>query len=70
MSYTVTIEKECGCFKKSGIELPKTFENAQEAENEANDLASDMNATFCHKHSFSVKKEENGYVIGVTMAEN
>jgi len=68
MSYTVNIEKECGCFKKSGVELPKTFETKEEALKEANELAEEFNETFCHKHEFSVVEDGENVTIKVEMA--
>lgn len=67
MSYIVNIEKQCGCFKKSGIELPKTFENKEEALKEAQELAQEFNETFCKKHNFEVEENGNEFMIKVGM---
>ena len=67
MSYIVNIEKQCGCLKKSGIELPKTFENKEEALKEAQELAQEFNETFCKKHNFEVEENGNEFMIKVGM---
>ncbi len=67
MSYIVNIEKQCGCVKKSGEEFPKTFENKEEALNEAKKLADEFNETFCKKHNFQVEENGNELTIKVGM---
>ena len=62
------ITKKCGCVKKSGIEFPKSFESKEEALNEAKKLTEEFNETFCHKHNFSVKEEDNKVIIEVVEA--
>jgi len=67
---TVKMEKECGCFKRSGIESVKTFENKDEALIYAQGLCEDMNETFCKKHGFSViESAENEMTIRVAMSD-
>ena len=65
--YTVKMEKECGCFKRSGIENMKKFANKDDAMIEAQEWAQEMNETFCKKHNFSVIEEGNDLVIKVDM---
>lgn len=65
--YNVKIEKECGCFKRSGMESVKTFDNKDDALIEAQEWASEMNETFCQKHNFSIVEEENDLIIKVEM---
>lgn len=50
----VTMEKVCGCFKRSGYENSKAFENKDDALLYAQELCEEMNETFCQKHRFSV----------------
>lgn len=50
--YTIQIEKECGCFKKSGIKNNLTFENREDAHMKAKVLECRMNQEFCMKHFF------------------
>lgn len=65
--YNVKIEKECGCFKRSGMESVKTFENKDDALIEAQEWATEMNETFCQKHNFSIIEEGNDFIIKVEM---
>ena len=66
--FNVRIEKECGCFKRSGMPTIKAFDNKDDALVEANDWADEMNETFCRKHRFVVVEEGNDLLI--TMAMN
>ncbi len=62
--YTVHLENECGCFKKSEYENDATFETQQEAYRYAKILCELMNEEFCGKHEFySQPGLENTFVI-------
>jgi len=61
------MEKECGCFKRSGMESIKTFENKDDAMIEAAQWAEEMNETFCQKHNFTIIEEGNDLIIKVEM---
>lgn len=50
--YTIEIEKECGCFKKSGMDKVMTFETREDMYNKARVLECRMNQEFCMKHFF------------------
>jgi len=65
--YKVMIEKQCGCFKRSGEAAEKTFEDKDSALIHANEWASDMNDTYCKKHRFSVIEQGNDFLITVAM---
>ena len=65
--FTVKIEKECGCFKRSGMESSKIFGNKDDAMIEAKAWAEEMNETFCQKHNFTVAEEGNDLIIKVEM---
>ncbi len=65
--YNVKIEKECGCFKRSGMESLKTFQSKDDAMIEAKAWAEEMNETFCKKHVFNVAEEGNDLIIKVSM---
>ncbi len=65
--YNVRMEKECGCFKRSGMESVKTFDNKDDALVEATEWAAEMNETFCQKHNFSIVEEGNDLIIKVEM---
>jgi hypothetical protein len=63
----VRMEKECGCFKRSGIESVKSFENKEDALSEAQAWCEEMNETFCQKHNFSFSDEGEEILIKVEM---
>ncbi|MFZ2889735.1 hypothetical protein [Sulfuricurvum sp.] len=65
--FNVKMEKECGCFKRSGMESVKTFENKDDAMVEAQEWATEMNETFCQKHNFLIVEEGNDLIIKVEM---
>jgi hypothetical protein len=65
--FNVKMEKECGCFKRSGMESVKTFENKDDAMIEAAQWAEEMNETFCQKHNFTIIEEGNDLIIKVEM---
>ena len=61
--YTVTLEKECACFKRSSFKAIQHFETEKEASEVAHKMAKDMTNEFCKEHGFSVLKEENNFII-------
>ena len=64
--YTVQMEKECECFKKSEYSNNNTFQTQQDAYNYANIVAELMNEEFCGKHKFhSQVGEDNNFIISV-----
>jgi len=66
--YTVQMEKECGCFKKSEYSNHATFETQKDAYHYANTVAEFMNEEFCSTHTFSAHKGEgNDFFITVTI---
>lgn len=65
--FNVRIEKECGCFKRSGMPTLKVFDNKDDALVEAQDWAQEMNETFCRKHHFAVVEAGNDLLIKVEM---
>ena len=63
--FKVIVEKECGCFRKSGIENNKSFQSKDDALIEALNLTKKMNQDFCQKHKFTVKEDNNNILIAV-----
>lgn len=61
----VTINLECGCFRKSGIDNNKLFESKKLALEEATNMAHSMNKTFCRRHNFTVKEDGENVLIEV-----
>ena len=69
--YTVEIQHECGCFKKSEYTSKKSFDTQKDAYNYANILAEFMNEDFCQTHLFtSYLTQDNNFIIGVTDKPN
>jgi hypothetical protein len=50
--YTVEVQKECGCFKRSEFQKTKSFEKRQDAILYTESLVDLMNEDFCQKHHF------------------
>lgn len=66
--YTVQMEKECGCFKKSEYANNVTFETQQDAYKYANMVAEFMNEEFCGTHTFAAHRAEgSNFLITVAM---
>ena len=66
--YTVQMEKECACFKKSEYKNNMSFETQKDAYNYAQIVTEFMNEEFCNQHIFSVHRGEGNYfLIGVTI---
>lgn len=62
--YTVHIENECACFKKSGFENNQTFKDKADAQLKAKVLECRMNQEFCHKHYFEAEDRGDQIIIG------
>jgi hypothetical protein len=65
----VEMEKLCGCAKRNGIKQIQEFSDKESALKEANELVSEMNETFCQKHSFAVV-ENSDTQITIKMSSN
>ena len=63
--FTLTVEKECGCFRKSGIKNNQKFDNKDDALIKAMNLTKEMNQEFCQKHEFNVVKDGSSILIKV-----
>ena len=69
--YTVEMQHECGCFKKSEYENNKSFNTQKDAYNYANTVAEFMNEDFCQTHLFTAHlTQDNNFIIGVTNNPN
>ncbi len=63
--FTVNIEKECGCFKKSDFTNNIKFESKDDALLQALNMAKEMNQDWCQKHEFEVIEDGNNIKISV-----
>ncbi len=61
--YTIEIEKECSCFKKSGFEKIMTFDTREDMINKARVLECRMNQEFCMTHFFEAVDYKDKVVI-------
>jgi len=69
--YTVQMEHECGCFKRSEYTNEMSFDNQQDAYNYSNILVELMNEDFCTKHLFFAQKAgDNTFLISVSENPN
>lgn len=66
--YTVHMEEECGCFKKSEYSNHNTFETQQDAYNYAKIVTELMNEEFCGRHTFWAERSVgNSFVVRVAL---
>ncbi len=63
--FNIKVEKECGCFKKSSIQNNQRVDNKDDALFKAQNMAKEMNETFCQKHNFKVVESDNDFIIKV-----
>jgi len=63
--FTINIEKECGCFKKSNYENNMSFDNKDDALIQARLMESQMNQKFCQKHMFYTEETGDTFTIRV-----
>jgi len=67
--YTIKVDKECGCFKKSAYENNMNFESKDDALLQANLMQTHMNTKFCEKHSFELCENGDEFLISVGMQQ-
>jgi len=65
--YTIEMEKECSCFKKSDFDSVMTFETREDMINKARVLECLMNQQFCMKHFFEAVDYGEKIVIHSTV---
>ena len=65
--YNVSVEKQCGCFKKAQMPQTKSFESRDDALIGAKAWADEMNEKFCKKHNFDVIEDGEHFTIKVIM---
>jgi hypothetical protein len=63
--FTINVEKECGCFKKSDFINNKGFENKDDALIEAMSMVKTMNDEWCQKHEFTFSEDGQNFQIAV-----
>ena len=63
--FTINIDKECGCFKRSAYDNNMAFESKDDALIQARLMESHMNQKFCQKHLFTLSENGNTFQISV-----
>lgn len=61
--YTVNVDKECGCFRRSALENNLQIESKDDALLKAMEMKNTMNQKFCGKHDFDVVEAEDKFII-------
>ncbi|HIP55384.1 MAG TPA: hypothetical protein EYH11_07920 [Sulfurimonas autotrophica] len=65
--YTIEVDKECSCFKKSEFENNLTFESREDMINKARVMECRMNQEFCMKHFFQAVDYGDKIIIHSTV---
>lgn len=63
--YTVIIQNECECFKKSDLKNNLTFSSQTSAVMSAMKILNQMNTSFCEKHNFILKEDDHKFIISL-----
>jgi hypothetical protein len=61
--YTINLDQECGCFKRSELQNNLSFESKDDALMEASLMVNQMNTKFCGKHGFSLAEKGDTFQI-------
>ena len=64
--FTISIDKECGCFKRSMYENNQSFHDKDTALIEAGNMLRTMNEDFCQKHEFALSEDGNNFQISMS----
>ena len=63
--YTVNVDKECGCFVRSGLQNNASYSSNDDALINASSMVKQMNENFCGKHNFSLKEDGKTFQISM-----
>jgi len=63
--FTINVEKECGCFKRSAYDNNMSFESKDDALLQAQLMVNHMNTKFCQKHDFQLSENGVNFSIAV-----
>ncbi len=61
--YTVEVKNACSCAIKRAIAEQQSFDNKEEAQEEAERLLEQMRSEFCKKHRFELRNEFGSFCI-------
>ncbi len=65
MMFTINVDKECGCFRKSAYDNNMGFDSKDDALIQAQSMVNHMNTKFCQTHEFMLS--ENGQNFSIAM---
>lgn len=65
--FKIIVERECGCFKRSGMSNSLELESKDDALIKAMEMRDEMNNEFCAKHKFNMREEGNSFIIGMNI---
>lgn len=68
--YTVKIQNECDCFKKSNLKNNISFPTQTGAVMGAMKILNQMNSTFCEKHNFVLQQNDESFVIALDRSKS
>ena len=63
--FTITVEKECGCFQKSDLTNHTKIASKDDALLAGQEMTKQMNDSFCQKHAFVLFEEGANFMIRV-----
>jgi hypothetical protein len=61
--FTLNIDQECGCFKRSEFTNNMEFSSKDDALKKATSMVEKMNHEFCGKHKFALSERANTFQI-------
>jgi len=65
--FKITVDKECGCFKKSDFTNGVNFDNKDDALIQAQSMVNHMNTEFCGKHDFTLSEDGENFSIAMNV---
>lgn len=63
--HRISVERECGCFKKSNLENNIVLNSKDDALLKALEMSQTMNDDFCGKHEFQVIENAQNFIISL-----
>ncbi|MDY0117506.1 MAG: hypothetical protein RBR59_08020 [Sulfurimonadaceae bacterium] len=64
--FSITVEKECGCFKRSDLQNNLRVASKDEALLKSIEMRDHMNDEFCKKHAFKLQEVGDNFVIAMS----
>ncbi|MCH9740275.1 MAG: hypothetical protein K0U38_05490 [Epsilonproteobacteria bacterium] len=67
--FTINVDKECGCFKRSPYENNQAHSSKDDALIQAQLMVNHMNEKFCKKHEFTLREDGQNFSIAMDMRQ-